>query len=371
MFRNNVVGNMKIMNQKLGLIFIISVFFLGCVSNYTPSDYLMVYWENENNIYSFDKAESIAANFIASNHIGFEPEVIFNGIKYKARKISSMNNNGSICKYNVIINSLLKSGEYELIVNNTNGKDTESAKTTLIVYPSRLSINKDEETGDNISDEESIMSYLQSLSKEDILEYNCTPSSGLTIPYNQFRILLEGFNKSQPILGNQVRYNYNYYVPIEADSCGIKLIWTNPIDQKIQVQLFPSNSNSAYIFKPKIKSPRLVSRSATRITNSKEPTFEISCDIKAPYFSNGKSGFITDVKFTLIENNLKDYKIVPLGDPYSQDNNTWFQKYILQGKLPLTTPINGDIKCKVSARTTFDGDTSNTAMLSNKFSIHY
>jgi hypothetical protein len=361
---------MKIYIQKLFLLITFSSTFWGCITNYTSSDYLMVSWENEGNIYSFDKAESITVNFIASKLSGIEPEAVFMGSKYKVKEIGKLNSNGSICRYNLIINKVLNPGEYDLAINLINGKIVESIETKVIVFPSSLSIHKDEVSGEISSNEEEVIGYLQGLTKDDLLDIYFTPSSGLNIPYNQFRIVPEGFSKSSSIIGNRVSILDSYKVPINTTKCGLKILWINPIDQNIKVQIFPSNSNLAYELSPKIKVPRLQSRGTTRISNSQEPTFEVLFDIKAPYFSNNKSGFITDVKFTLVENNLKDYKIVPLGDPYSQDE-TWFQRYKLQGKLPLTAPISGEIKCKVSARTVFEVDTSNTAMLSNRFPLYY
>ena len=149
------------------------------------------------------------------------------------------------------------------------------------------------------------------------------------------------------------------------------MIWINPLDQKIQVQLFPSNSKSAYTFRPSIPRPKLSIRGISRITNPKEPTFEVSCDIIAPHFSNGTSGVVSEVKFDLKELNLNGYQIVPVGDPYSQED-TWYQKYKLQGVLPLLDSIIGEIEYYVSAKTVYGGEKSSVkSMKSNKNLLYF
>jgi hypothetical protein len=75
------------------------------------------------------------------------------------------------------------------------------------------------------------------------------------------------------------------------------------------------------------------------------------------------------VKFELKEQNVKGYKVVPVGEP-KLSAGKWTQSYKLDGKIPVPRGTGGSIKITAKAAAQLpNGETSPEATKSCKFNI--
>ena len=237
----------------------------------------------------------------------------------------------------------------------------------LKVFATGLATVKTEE-GEDVRNEEEITGLVKSLSKGDAVEFTAVPNSGSTIPGSQFRTIIEGTTKKAPVVGLQVGANDGYNIPIDADRVSVRIVWQDPKDQSIQVQIFPTDGSSAVEAQPGPKRPRIVCGDASRITDAKTPIFYVNVEIKAPSYTDITAS-IKGVKFEVKEQNIKGYKVVPVGEP-KLTSGKWTQSYRLDGKLPIPRGTGGSIKIQAKAAAQLpNGETSPEATKSCKFNI--
>jgi hypothetical protein len=170
------------------------------------------------------------------------------------------------------------------------------------------------------------------------------------------------------VIGLQVGSNDGYNVPLDADKVSVRIVWQDPKDQAIQVQIFPTDGSNAVETQPGPKRPRIVCGDASRITDAKSPIFFVNVEIKAPSYPD-ITPTIKGVKFELKEQNVKGYKVVPVGEP-KLSAGKWTQSYKLDGKIPVPRGTGGSIKITAKAAAQLpNGETSPEATKSCKFNI--
>ena len=329
----------------------------------------IITWDDNGQLYSFDKAGKYVATFVANLYDKSTPVVQFNGSNVTVTKVGPTSANGKAGRYKVEVSRELNPGEYKFTASLSSAGKTAVENMNLKVFSTGLA-NTTAEDGSEVKGEEEIAGIVKNLSKGDALEFSAVANSGSTIPGSQFRTIIEGATKKAPVVGLQISSNDGYTVPIDADKVSVRIVWTDPKDQSIQVQIFPTDGSNAVEVSPGPKRPRLQCADATRITDAKTPLFYVSVDIKPPTYTDIQAT-IKGVKFELQEQNIKGYKVVPIGEPKLQSGK-WTQSYKLDGKLPIPRGTGGSIKIKAKASAQLpSGEVSPEASKSCKYNIVY
>jgi len=227
------------------------------------------------------------------------------------------------------------------------------------------------EDGADVKNEEEIAGVIKSLSKGSTIEFAAVPTSGSTIPGSQFRTIIEGTTKKSPVIGLQVTATDGYNVPIDAERVSLRIVWTDPKEQSIQVQIFPTDGSNAVETVPGPKKPRINCGDASPITDAKAPVFFVNVEIKPPTDSAYISAKIKGVKFEIKEQSIKNYTVIAVGEPKFSAGK-WLQGYKLDGKLPLPKQTRGSLKIQAKATLQLpNGEVSPEASKSCKFNIVY
>jgi hypothetical protein len=329
----------------------------------------IITWDDNGQLYSFDKAGKYVATFVANLYDKATPSIQFNGSTsgVSITKVGPTSTNGKAGRYKVEINRDLSPGEYKMTASLSSAGKTVVEEMNLKIFATGLATVKTEE-GDDVKNEEEITGLVKSLSKGDAVEFTAVPTSGSTIPGSQFRTIIDGTTKKSPVVGLQVGANDGYNIPIDADRVSVRIVWQDPKDQSIQVQIFPTDGSSAVEAQPGPKRPRVVCGDASRITDAKTPIFFVNVEIKAPTYAD-ITATIKGVKFEVKEQNIKGYKVVPVGEP-KLTSGKWTQSYRLDGKLPIPRGTGGSIKIQAKAAAQLpSGETSPEASKSCKFNI--
>jgi len=329
----------------------------------------IITWDDNGQLYSFDKAGKYVATFVANLYDKATPSIQFNGSTsgVSITKVGPTSTNGKAGRYKVEINRDLSPGEYKMTASLSSAGKTVVEEMNLKVFPTGLATVKTEE-GEDVRNEEEITGLVKFLSKGDAVEFTAVPTSGSTIPGSQFRTFIEGTSKKSPVIGLQVGANDGYNIPIDADKVSVRIVWQDPKDQSIQVQVFPTDGSSAVEAQPGPKRPRIVCGDASRITDAKTPIFFVNVEIKAPSYTDITAS-IKGVKFEIKEQNIKGYKVVPVGEP-KLTSGKWTQSYRLDGKIPIPRGTGGSIKIQAKAAAQLpNGETSPEASKSCKFNI--
>jgi len=329
----------------------------------------IITWDDNGQLYSFDKAGKYVATFVANLYDKATPSIQFNGSTsgVSITKVGPTSTNGKAGRYKVEINRDLSPGEYKMTASLSSAGKTVVEEMNLKVFPTGLATVKTEE-GEDVRNEEEITGLVKFLSKGDAVEFTAVPTSGSTIPGSQFRTFIEGTSKKSPVIGLQVGANDGYNIPIDADKVSVRIVWQDPKDQSIQVQVFPTDGSSAVEAQPGPKRPRIVCGDASRITDAKTPIFFVNVEIKAPSYTDITAS-IKGVKFEIKEQNIKGYKVVPVGEP-KLTSGKWTQSYRLDGKIPIPRGTGGSIKIQAKAAAQLpNGETSPDASKSCKFNI--
>ena len=200
--------------------------------------------------YSFDKAAKAVILFSASEISGSAPIVTIGGKTYTPKKMYEIRK--SFAQYKVEVPSNVDPGTYTVRVQLKNKKDSIEDATRLTIFPTDLAkrTNEDGEERDSYT---SLIQKLVSLHQGDLLELSIIPSSGATIPQNQFRIFtygIEGDKEEKIYLGLQIAEPYSPRISSDAKECGIKVVWTNPHDVSETVTIFPKDKEF-HVFQPK------------------------------------------------------------------------------------------------------------------------
>ncbi|MBM4173182.1 MAG: hypothetical protein FJ212_02360 [Ignavibacteria bacterium] len=329
----------------------------------------IITWDDNGQLYSFDKAGKYVATFVANLYDKATPSIQFNGSTsgVSITKVGPTSTNGKAGRYKVEVNRDLSPGEYKMTASLSSAGKTVVEEMNLKIFSTGLATVKTEE-GDDVKNEEEITGLVKSLSKGDAVEFTAVPTSGSTIPGSQFRTIIDGTTKKSPVIGLQVGANDGYNIPIDADRVSVRIVWQDPKDQSIQVQIFPSDGSNAVEAQPGPKRPRVVCGDASRITDAKTPIFFVNVEIKAPTYAD-ITATIKGVKFEVKEQNIKGYKVVPVGEP-KLTSGKWTQSYRLDGKLPIPRGTGGSIKIQAKAAAQLpSGETSPEASKSCKFNI--
>ena len=326
-------------------------------------------WDDNAQIYSFDKAGKYVATFVANLYDKATPSIQFNGSNsgVTITKVGPTSTNGKAGRYKVEVNRDLAPGEYKITASLASAGKTVVEECNLKVFATGLATVKTED-GEDVRNEEEITGLVKSLSKGDALEFTAVPNSGSTIPGSQFRTIIEGTTKKSPVVGLQVGSNDGYTVPLDADKVSLRIIWQDPKDQSIQVQIFPTDGSLAVETQPGPKRPRIVCGDASRITDAKSPIFFVNVKVTPPTYPD-ITPTIKGVKFELKEQNIKGYKVVPVGEP-KLTAGKWTQSYKLDGKIPVPRGTGGSVKVTAKAAAQLpNGETSPEATKSCKFNI--
>lgn len=345
------------------------VLLMGCATRVPYQGSPFIKWEHDGAIHSFDKASAYTATFLAK-HISENSTVLeFQGKQLEFQSLGPVQDNTDIESYKVRIPGPLGEGLYTINAQQTIGTLTAQDKLTLRVFPSRL-ITGTLQSGEEISNEEEIKGLITSLSKGDVMEFDAIPSSGLFIPEQQFKTIVKGLKNDITLIGTNVHYTDEYTIPIETDKIGVKIIWQDPLDQQVQVQVFPSDGTEFVESMPGIKRPRIVCSDISRIINEHDPVFHISIEVKAPIYLD-MTTTIENVKIDVIEHNVNGYNIVPIDSP-KLINGTWVMSFKLAGTLPIIRGTGGSIKikCKATAKST-NGEISPEAVKTCRFNVVY
>ncbi len=329
----------------------------------------IITWDDNGQLYSFDKAGKYVATFVANLYDKATPTIQFNGSTsgVSITKVGPTSTNGKAGRYKVEVNRDLSPGEYKMTASLSSAGKTVVEEMNLKIFSTGLATVKTEE-GDDVKNEEEITGLVKSLSKGDAVEFTAVPTSGSTIPGSQFRTIIDGTTKKSPVIGLQVGANDGYNIPIDADRVSVRIVWQDPKDQSIQVQIFPTDGSNAVEAQPGPKRPRVVCGDASRITDAKTPIFFVNVEIKAPTYAD-ITATIKGVKFEVKEQNIKGYKVVPVGEP-KLTSGKWTQSYRLDGKLPIPRGTGGSIKIQAKAAAQLpSGETSPEASKSCKFNI--
>lgn len=200
--------------------------------------------------YSFDKASKAVIIFSATEIQGSAPVVIIGGKTYTPKKMSEIRN--SFAKYKVEVPSYVDPGTYTVRVQLKNKKESVEEYTQLKIFPTGLAKRTNDE-GEERDSYTSIIQKLASLHQGDLLELSIIPSSGATIPQNQFRIFtygIEGDKEEKIYLGLQIAEPYSPRISSDTKECGIKVVWTNPHDVSETITIFPKDKEY-HVFQPK------------------------------------------------------------------------------------------------------------------------
>ncbi|MBM4150193.1 MAG: hypothetical protein FJ219_00905 [Ignavibacteria bacterium] len=329
----------------------------------------IITWDDNGQLYSFDKAGKYVATFVANLYDKATPTIQFNGSTsgVSITKVGPTSTNGKAGRYKVEVNRDLSPGEYKMTASLSSAGKTVVEEMNLKIFSTGLATVKTEE-GDDVKNEEEISGLVKFLAKGDAVEFTAVPTSGSTIPGSQFRTIIDGTTKKSPVIGLQVGANDGYNIPIDADRVSVRIVWQDPKDQSIQVQIFPTDGSNAVEVQPGPKRPRVVCGDASRITDAKTPIFFVNVEIKAPTYPD-IIATIKGVKFEVKEQNIKGYKVVTVGEP-KLTSGKWTQSYRLDGKLPIPRGTGGSIKIQAKAAAQLpSGETSPDATKSCKFNI--
>jgi len=347
----------------------LTIFLIGCSATQVVKQRPFAVWD-ESSLQTFDKAQNVRMSFIANSIDGIEPRVEFRGKTYQPTDKKTIPNGNHVHRYRVDIPGPIEQGEYTVILKHGFSEEEITDQLSLKVFPSRLQTVKFEDEAIEFSLEEELVGLTKSLSKGDALEFSVLPSSGLSIPFNQFRILTKGFTKTSPILGMSVASYDGYNVPVDADNIGVKIIWIDPNDQYTIVQIAPTDGSEFIEAIPVLKRPRIVCGDITRITDENNPVFMISCEVKPPTYADMTLG-ISDVKFDIKEISIKGYKITQIGNPQLL-NGKWTVGYTLEGVLPIPKGTGGTIKISIKATAIApSGEKSYESSKSCRFNVVY
>jgi hypothetical protein len=347
----------------------LTIFLIGCSSTQVLKQSPFAIWD-ESFVQTFDKAQGVNVTFTANSIDNVEPRIEFRGNTYRPIEKSSITKGNQIKKYQVNIPGPIEQGEYRVTLKHGSGEEEITDELSLKVYPSRLQTIKLEDEDIEFSLEDELVGLTKSLSKGDALEFNVLPSSGTSIPLNQFRILTKGFTKSSPILGTSVASYNGYNVPFDADKVGVKLIWIDPSDQENIVQIAPTDGSEFIETVPGLKRPRIVCGDITRITDENNPVFMISCEVKAPVYADINTS-ISDVIIEIRETSVKGYKVTTIGQPQLL-NGKWTMGFKLVGTLPIPKGTGGSIKISIKAAAMApNGEKSSISSRTCRFNVVY
>lgn len=304
-------------------------------------------WDDNSQLYSFDKANKVVATFVANLYDKVTPSVQFNGNTLIPIKIGPTSENGKAGRYKVEINSQINPGEYKITASLTSAGKSVVEDMKLNVFPTGLAIVKDADSGEDVKNEDEIIGTIKSLSKGDAFEFVAIPTSRSIIQGDQFRTIIEGATKKSPIIGLAVNSTDGFNIPIDADKVSVRILWQSPKDQSIQVQIFPTDGSSAVEASPGPKRPRINCGDASRITDANSPVFFVDAEIKPPTYTEVQA-VIKGVKFELGDQIVKGYKVIALGEP-KLSGGKWTQGFKLEGRIPVPRGTGGSIKVKVKA----------------------
>ena len=305
-------------------------------------------WEAKDNTNGFDKASALTARFLASTSDEANVSVIHRGIKYKPTFVEMVNSYSDIARYAVRIPGPFTPGDEVLQVIHSNGEFTNMDEIKVRIFPSRL-LTTTMEDGQEITLEEEITGFIKSLSKGDAIEFTAIPSSGLTIPLQQFRTVIEGTARKEPVTGLIVSSSDGYYVTEHSDKVSVNMVWIDPNDQMNVVKIFPSDGSQSVEAMPEFKRPRIAHAESKRVIVLDKPRFEVFTEIKPPTYPDIDVD-ISDVSIEIIEQNIHGYRVVPAGTVKYQQGlySTMFE---LQGNQPLPEKGGGSVKVRVKAST--------------------
>ncbi|MFN4916953.1 MAG: hypothetical protein ACK5HH_05830 [Ignavibacteria bacterium] len=332
----------------------------------------IITWDDNGQIYSFDKAGKYVATFVANLYDKATPSIQFNGSNsgVTITKVGPTSANGKAGRYKVEVNRDLAPGEYKMTASLASAGKTVVEECNLKVFSTGLATVKSED-GADVKNEEEIAGVIKSLSKGSTIEFAAVPTSGSTIPGSQFRTIIEGTTKKSPVIGLQVTATDGYNVPIDAERVSLRIVWTDPKEQSIQVQIFPTDGSNAVETVPGPKKPRINCGDASPITDAKAPVFFVNVEIKPPTDSAYISAKIKGVKFEIKEQSIKNYTVIAVGEPKFSAGK-WLQGYKLDGKLPLPKQTRGSLKIQAKATLQLpNGEVSPEASKSCKFNIVY
>jgi hypothetical protein len=350
------------------IILVCMMLFTGCATQ-SLHNTQFVMWEGKDNTHTFDKITAINARFLATTSNDSKLTVIHKGKEYAPTLIEMVNSHSNIGRYGVRIPGLFMPGNEVLQVKITNGDFTSMDETSVRIFPSHL-LKVKSEVGEEISMEEEIAGLIKSLSKGDAVEFTAIPSSGLTIPHNQFRTYIEGTSNKAPAIGLSISAHDGYTVPVDAEKIGVHISWIDPNDQSNIVKIFPSDGSQAVETIPGLKRPRIVCGDISRIDDGEDPAFFVNCEIKPPIYPDNTLS-VDNVKFDIMESNIKGYKVLPFGAPQFSAGK-WSMGFKLVGKLPIPKGIGGSIKIRIKAAAKFsNGESSPEATKSCKFNVTY
>lgn len=345
------------------------VLLIGCTSTQVLKDKSFAMFD-EDFVQTFDKAQGVKVTFVANYINDMKPRIEFRGNSYQPEDMSSIHNGNQMKRYTVNIPGPIEQGDYTVTLKHGSGEEEVTDELSLKVYPTKLQTIKLEDEGVEFSLEDEMIGLIKSLSKGDALEFSVLPSSGTSIPLNQFRILTKGFTKSSPILGTSVASYNGYNVALDADRVGVKLVWIDPSDQENIVQIAPTDGSEYIETVPALKRPRIVCGDISRITDENNPVFMISCEVKAPLYEDSNMS-INDVTFEIKETSVKGYKATPIGQPQLL-NGKWTMGFKLIGTLPIPKGIGGSFKISVKAAAMApNGEKSSVSTRSCKFNVVY
>ena len=356
------------MEKARGMAIIVLMALLaGCATHAPYQGGPFIKWEHNGVINSFDKASAFTAIFIARSIGDDMPIVEFEGKQVSYDPIGMVQDNSGIKAFRVRLLGPLSEGTYTMSAKQTVNGLTSQDKLTMHIFPTRLAEIQTSE-GETIRSEEEITGLIKSLSKGDAVEFCAIPSSGHTIPTNQFRTFIKGTTKEHPIIGLHVHFADNYYIGPNAMNIGARIIWQDPNDQSTIVQLFPTDGSEYLESIPGLKRPRIVCGDISRIVDEQDPVFFIACEVKAPIYLD-MTTIVKNVTFEIKEQNIKGYTVIPYGIPQLV-NGKWQMGFKLDGLLPLPRGTGGTINLKIKASAvTPSGETSPEMLKSCKFNV--
>jgi len=147
----------------------------------------IITWDDNGQIYSFDKAGKYVATFVTTLYDKATPSIQFNGSNsgVTITKVGPTSANGKAGRYKVEVNRDLAPGEYKMTASLASAGKTVVEECNLKVFSTGLATVKTED-GQDVRNEEEITGLVKSLSKGDALEFTAVPTSGSTIPGSQF-----------------------------------------------------------------------------------------------------------------------------------------------------------------------------------------
>lgn len=354
---------------KFVAIAFLLAFVSGCTTHVPMKRSPFIRWEQRGEMHSFDKAGSYSAIFIAETDKDNLPSIRLDDRNLEYTSMGLVQEYSNITAYKVKIPGPLIAGEHRINAKQTIGEHSAEDSLTLIVHPTRLATFQSED-GEKYTNEEEVTGLIKSLSKGDAVEFCAVPGSGFSIPEHQFRTIIKGTKQERPLIGLHVRSSDNYYIGPDADNIKARIIWQDPNDQSVSVQLFPTDGSEYLEAFPGLKRPRIICGEISRITDDQDPIFFISCEVKTPIYEE-MTTTIKDVKFEIMEQGVKGYKVISYGRPQLV-NGTWQMGFKLDGPLPLPRGTGGTIKIRVKAKAaTTKGEESPEAVRSCRFNIVY